>query len=248
MSAPISSKFVKQLKDVMESYKSPISRQERDAAIQLIKDHYYGCLDRIRRGQCVNCQKVEIDYDLSSPHINRGDHIYHKLVAHWTHPNTPHNEKNIKRVWGYICDDCKQLLNAELAELQQELTKQRQAQRKADLTDDLAIINGKKKTTPSRRFNIVRTYLSRDSNEIERLKQLPYHDFLQSYYWDTIRRYKMYRAGYKCELCHAGGTLAVHHKTYEHRGQEFLYLDDLIVLCKNCHERHHNITPEPDDF
>ena len=33
--------------------------------------------------------------------------------------------------------------------------------------------------------------------------------------------------------------LAVHHRTYAHRGEEWRYLDDLTVLCEGCHTCHH---------
>ena len=43
----------------------------------------------------------------------------------------------------------------------------------------------------------------------------------------------------RCQLCNTGGSLQVHHRTYQRRGYE--RLDDLTVLCRKCHERQHGI-------
>jgi hypothetical protein len=40
--------------------------------------------------------------------------------------------------------------------------------------------------------------------------------------------------GHRCQVCNRGlGTLDVHHRTYERRGQELD--EDLTVLCRACH-------------
>ena len=47
------------------------------------------------------------------------------------------------------------------------------------------------------------------------------------------------RAGWQCQECGRASsemTLDVHHLTYERLGHE--RADDLIVLCRSCHERH----------
>jgi 5-methylcytosine-specific restriction endonuclease McrA len=36
----------------------------------------------------------------------------------------------------------------------------------------------------------------------------------------------------------------VHHRTYEHHGEEHQYLDDLILLCHPCHSKFHGKLPE----
>lgn len=46
------------------------------------------------------------------------------------------------------------------------------------------------------------------------------------------------RADYKCQLCNREGTMNVHHKTYERLGEE--QLNDLIVLCQDCHAKFHD--------
>jgi hypothetical protein len=82
------------------------------------------------------------------------------------------------------------------------------------------------------------------TREAERaLAALPYSQFLETRYWRIVREYVKYLAGFVCEEC--GGTgfgvLHVHHNTYEHRGCEWRYLDDLESLCPGCHEERHGI-------
>lgn len=81
-------------------------------------------------------------------------------------------------------------------------------------------------------------------NEVEkRIKSMNYRDFLNTPFWDGVRNYKLKKANYCCELCGEKGILNVHHKTYENHGKEFdmeIADSDLIVLCKNCHEKFHD--------
>lgn len=74
--------------------------------------------------------------------------------------------------------------------------------------------------------------------EIERLRALPYKEYLQTEHWKRTRQSALGRARFQCELCTSRNELHVHHKTYEHRGYE--YKSDLIVLCKDCHAKFHN--------
>ena len=78
-------------------------------------------------------------------------------------------------------------------------------------------------------------------DEVEkRIKSMRYYDFLKTPFWDGVRSYKLKKANYCCELCGEKGVLNVHHKTYENHGKEFdmeIADSDLIVLCKNCHEK-----------
>lgn len=73
---------------------------------------------------------------------------------------------------------------------------------------------------------------------------MPYREFINTKYWKGIRYYKLERANYRCEKCHKRGTLHVHHKTYENHGKEHDFdvaNNDLIVLCKKCHEEIHGM-------
>lgn len=74
-----------------------------------------------------------------------------------------------------------------------------------------------------------------------KLMQLEYKDFLKTYYWKAIRLYMIHKNGDHCTLCSSESNLNVHHKTYDHHGLELFFLDDLIVLCVNCHAKEHGI-------
>lgn len=83
-----------------------------------------------------------------------------------------------------------------------------------------------------------------DKEQITYLRSLPYREYLQSDHWKSVRK-KCYRqANYQCSLCDAKNCeLHVHHKTYENLGCE-RWWEECIVLCKECHERHHGIVKE----
>lgn len=71
---------------------------------------------------------------------------------------------------------------------------------------------------------------------------LPYDEFLDSPYWLELSQWLKWIGEYICEGCgqclYKG--LEVHHKTYAHRGDEYPdHLDDLEVLCRDCHQRRH---------
>jgi 5-methylcytosine-specific restriction endonuclease McrA len=76
--------------------------------------------------------------------------------------------------------------------------------------------------------------------ESERLKSLPYSDFLVTSYWNQIRKEMVKEADHKCQLCNNNSILHVHHKTYENHGYEHEHLEDLIVLCEGCHRKFHD--------
>jgi hypothetical protein len=83
------------------------------------------------------------------------------------------------------------------------------------------------------------------AQDCQQLATMPYPAFLHTPYWRTVRRYVVYKAGGRCQLCPATTALQVHHRTYAHRGQEYQYLEDLVVLCETCHATHHHIQPPP---
>jgi 5-methylcytosine-specific restriction endonuclease McrA len=68
------------------------------------------------------------------------------------------------------------------------------------------------------------------AEDCQQLATMPYHAFLHTPY---------------CQLCPATTALQVHHRTYAHRGQEYQYLEDLVVLCETCHATHHHILSPP---
>lgn len=68
-----------------------------------------------------------------------------------------------------------------------------------------------------------------------------YSEFLQSNYWKNVRQNILIRDNNSCVKCNKKTKLEVHHKTYKNHGKEHLHLDDLITLCRTCHELEHSI-------
>jgi 5-methylcytosine-specific restriction endonuclease McrA len=77
---------------------------------------------------------------------------------------------------------------------------------------------------------------------IAALRRLPYRDYLRTSHWFRVREWALVRAQRACALCPATRELQVHHRSYARLGCE--QPEDLIVLCRNCHQRHHGILPK----
>ena len=77
-----------------------------------------------------------------------------------------------------------------------------------------------------------------DDEEVQRLRALPYAEYLETDHWTRLRDLAMERDGHECRMCRSRRTLNVHHLTYDRRGCELLL--DLITLCRRCHEAQHN--------
>lgn len=52
--------------------------------------------------------------------------------------------------------------------------------------------------------------------------------------------------GRRCEACGSQKSIEVHHKTYGNLGYE--PLDDLSVVCKNCHKKIHKLAKKTKDI
>lgn len=77
-------------------------------------------------------------------------------------------------------------------------------------------------------------------NREEELRSMTYYEYLKTPEWRDKRAAAIHRAAYRCQLCNAHGNdvvLQAHHRSYETLGQELS--NDLVVLCKPCHARHH---------
>lgn len=82
-------------------------------------------------------------------------------------------------------------------------------------------------------------YKAQENRFIE-LATMPYYEYLQTPEWKETRKRALKRAKFSCQLCNeTNKVLNVHHRTYERRGNE--NNSDLIVLCEDCHKKHHNI-------
>src|SRR5688572_4740330 len=63
--------------------------------------------------------------------------------------------------------------------------------------------------------------------------------YLHSPHWKLVRRIKLRLSGHKCSVCGTTHRLDVHHKNYKHLWWEWLFLDDLQVLCRTHHRQEH---------
>ena len=73
------------------------------------------------------------------------------------------------------------------------------------------------------------------------IKEMEYKDFLYTPYWRSIAMHIKDRSGRICSVCGADKTnVEAHHTTYKHHGDELHHLDDIICVCKSCHEKLHN--------
>lgn len=72
------------------------------------------------------------------------------------------------------------------------------------------------------------------------IRGMKYQDFLKTPYWAGIALFVRKRDGKKCSVCgRKDGILDVHHKTYDHHGDELHHLDDLSCVCRECHAKEH---------
>ena len=75
--------------------------------------------------------------------------------------------------------------------------------------------------------------------------RIDYYQYLRTKTWREKANERLKQDGYQCVLCRSAKNLSVHHITYENIG--FEKMDDLISVCKACHEKlheHDSIRPE----
>lgn len=78
-----------------------------------------------------------------------------------------------------------------------------------------------------------------DAEKLQKYKTYFYSE------WDKVRNAVMKRANNKCQCCGRtkdqlkSGTLEVHHNSFDNLCNELNHLDDLIVVCPNCHKKIH---------
>ena len=65
--------------------------------------------------------------------------------------------------------------------------------------------------------------------------------YYQTQVWKKRRGYVFKMRGNVCELCGSKDDVQVHHLTYKNKGCE--NLEDMLVLCRSCHEKAHGIVP-----
>lgn len=72
---------------------------------------------------------------------------------------------------------------------------------------------------------------------------MSYEEYLDSEEWQTKRRLRLQMDGYRCQMCGSAINLQVHHITYEHLHED-AEIDDLVTVCKTCHQQLHAVDLE----
>lgn len=75
-------------------------------------------------------------------------------------------------------------------------------------------------------------------DRIQELKAMSYLEYLQTPEWKRLRDKRLKRDDYQCVRCGSAINLQVHHISYRHRGEKG-EIDDLITLCRKCHNQIH---------
>lgn len=70
------------------------------------------------------------------------------------------------------------------------------------------------------------------------LKRMSYDQYLRSPEWKELRQKRIQRDNYQCVICGSAKNLDVHHISYIHMGESG-EIDDLITLCRSCHQKIH---------
>lgn len=78
---------------------------------------------------------------------------------------------------------------------------------------------------------------ARAANRTQPTARAEYADYLNSAEWRERRDAVMDRCDGICEGCRKQSASDVHHLTYKHIGNEFLF--ELVGLCRDCHTRWH---------
>ena len=92
-------------------------------------------------------------------------------------------------------------------------------------------------TTPEQTWEAIPLLFWYERISTESLRALPYSEFLKTPYWLAVSDH-VKNLSRQCALCTTISPLEVHHRTYEHLGSEWQYLEDLVVLCHDCHDWH----------
>lgn len=77
-------------------------------------------------------------------------------------------------------------------------------------------------------------------------RRLAYRHWLRnSFEWETIRLMALAKAENKCRICgHENPKNDVHHLWYRERWAKTRFWD-VVVLCRRCHDRVHQLTKPP---
>lgn len=117
--------------------------------------------------------------------------------------------------------------------------------------EDVEYVSGVQQASPSDRYHaILRTLCfmvtDGDADYLRRLRESQVKgafSYYNHFYWIMLtvafRGLREIRQGYYvCEVCRKETTRPeVHHWTYDNCGKEFAHLEDLGLLCTECHEK-----------
>ena len=75
---------------------------------------------------------------------------------------------------------------------------------------------------------------------IKKQRRKEYQEFLKSDFWISLSDCKKAKVDCKCEKCGKSEFLECHHIIYRSSWYD-TKLEDLIILCRECHKKEHNI-------
>lgn len=93
------------------------------------------------------------------------------------------------------------------------------------------------------RKKLRRSFTEQEIKDIERRKRKEYYNrLLEDKRWKEFRLKVLSERGNKCECCGGTDILQIHHTFYISGKMPWEYdIKDMRVLCKECHQRIHNI-------
>ena len=71
-----------------------------------------------------------------------------------------------------------------------------------------------------------------------------YQSYCKSEHWKILNDQAQEVYDKKCALCSKDGQV-IHHRTYEHLGEEQI-IRDIVLLCNGCHNNHHKYRKKAD--
>ena len=81
------------------------------------------------------------------------------------------------------------------------------------------------------------------AKEKENKRWMPYKEQFSNEKWKAFRTFIFAVRGKECEMCGEEKNLCIHHIKYKSNKKAWEYTcNDVMVLCKKCHEKVHNIT------
>lgn len=103
-----------------------------------------------------------------------------------------------------------------------------------------------RRTNGANPFKIFEALPYVDAAELKRrICRMEYSEFLETAYWFAISHTAKARAGTRCQVCNSGTAISAHHRTYDNHGAEHLHMNDITVLCENCHGLFHGHMEAP---